>query len=192
MVCTECGTRLSESDQFCPKCGARAIRKRRCPDCGALFREDNKCCPKCGRVMGGKKKVRTVSRDDMDIPMESIEKNILSETAAEIRKDRRPEREMRQSTPKRTSSTQGASSRKSSSDSHGQRGSDARKGAARPRRSRSEGKRQNRRCKRKRPSQRRRPERDVRFTGKKLWKRKTGTMRIGMTMMMRALISLPS
>ena len=125
MVCTECGTRLSESDQFCPKCGARAIRKRRCPDCGALFREDNKCCPKCGRVMGGKKKVRTVSRDDMDIPMESIEKNILSETAAEIRKDRRPEREMRQSTPKRTSSTQGASSRKSSSDSHGQRGSDA-------------------------------------------------------------------
>lgn len=109
MVCTECGARLSEEDQFCPKCGAKVIKKRRCPDCGALLRQDNKFCPKCGRLVGEKKKPKAVSTDTMDIPMESIERNILSETAAEIRTDRRPEKEMHRSRSERSDSVRSRS-----------------------------------------------------------------------------------
>ena len=73
MVCTECGAHVSEADQFCPKCGVRVIKKKRCPDCGTLLQGNDKFCPKCGRVMGGKKTRKPVSQDTMDIPMESIE-----------------------------------------------------------------------------------------------------------------------
>lgn len=125
MVCTECGARISEEDQFCPKCGAKVIKKRRCPDCGALLRQDNKFCPKCGRLVGEKKTAKAVSQDTMDIPMESIERNILSETAAEIRTDRREERVPHKSTPKKPSSSQGTSSRKPSSEGRTERSGSA-------------------------------------------------------------------
>ncbi len=88
MLCTNCGARLQEADQFCPKCGTKAIKDRRCPDCGALLREGVKFCPKCGRAMEGKK-VRGVSEDTLDIPIDAIERNILSETASEIKADHR-------------------------------------------------------------------------------------------------------
>ena len=89
MICTNCGARLMETDRFCPKCGAKAIKDRRCPDCGAVLREGVKFCSKCGRPVGGKGSAGKVSDDTLDIPIDAIERNILSETAAEIKADRR-------------------------------------------------------------------------------------------------------
>ncbi len=34
MVCKKCGASLMEDDQFCPECGAKVIRKKKCPECG--------------------------------------------------------------------------------------------------------------------------------------------------------------
>lgn len=48
MVCPECGARLESSDQFCPGCGVRIIRKKRCPECGEMLREGTRFCPSCG------------------------------------------------------------------------------------------------------------------------------------------------
>lgn len=48
MVCPECGARLEGSDQFCPGCGVRIIRKKRCPECGEMLREGTRFCPVCG------------------------------------------------------------------------------------------------------------------------------------------------
>lgn len=84
MKCTNCGAHLLETDQFCPKCGAKAIKDRRCPDCGVILRDGTKFCHKCGRPIGGSRKV---SEETLDIPIDAIEKNILSETAAEIKAD---------------------------------------------------------------------------------------------------------
>ena len=92
MICTKCGARIMENDQFCPKCGARAIKDKRCPDCGALLRDGVKFCPECGRAVGGRRKAPAVSDETLDIPIEAIERNILSETAAEIKSDHAPRR----------------------------------------------------------------------------------------------------
>ncbi|MCM1123226.1 MAG: zinc-ribbon domain-containing protein [Eubacterium sp.] len=78
-----------ETDQFCPKCGTKAIRDRRCPDCGALLRDGVKFCPKCGRLVGEDGGAKKMSEDTLDIPIDAIERNILSETAAEIKADQR-------------------------------------------------------------------------------------------------------
>ena len=48
MVCPECGAHLESSDQFCPGCGVRIIRKKRCPECGEMLREGTRFCPSCG------------------------------------------------------------------------------------------------------------------------------------------------
>ncbi len=90
MICTKCGASLLDTDQFCPECGAKVIRERRCPDCGAVLREGTKFCHKCGRLV---EKTRQVSEETLDIPIEAIEKNILSETEAKIKAEqagRRP------------------------------------------------------------------------------------------------------
>lgn len=92
MICTNCGARLMETDLFCPKCGTKAIKDRRCPDCGALLRDGVTFCPKCGRLVGEDGSAHGVSDDTLDIPIDAIERNILSETAAEIKADRRTER----------------------------------------------------------------------------------------------------
>lgn len=89
MLCTKCGARLMETDQFCPKCGARVIREKRCPDCGERLRDGVKFCPGCGRAVGSAGRTPEVSDETLDIPIEAIERNILSETAAEIKTDRR-------------------------------------------------------------------------------------------------------
>lgn len=39
MVCKKCGASLMEDDQFCPECGAKVIRKKKCPECGETLRE---------------------------------------------------------------------------------------------------------------------------------------------------------
>lgn len=88
MVCTKCGARLMETDQFCPKCGARVIKQKRCPDCGEVLRDGVRFCPGCGRAVGAKKRAASAAEDEVDIPIETIERNILSETAAEINTQR--------------------------------------------------------------------------------------------------------
>lgn len=87
MKCTNCGAHLLDTDQFCPKCGAKAIKDRRCPDCGAVLRDETKFCHKCGRPIDGRNSSRKVSEEMLDIPIDAIERNILSETAAKIRSD---------------------------------------------------------------------------------------------------------
>lgn len=94
MVCTKCGARLMETDQFCPKCGAKvvkAIKEKKCPDCGEILRDGVKFCPGCGRAVSGRNSRNEMADGSLDIPIEAIERNILSETAAEIKKERRTE-----------------------------------------------------------------------------------------------------
>lgn len=115
MICTNCGARLMDSDQFCPKCGTRVIKEQRCPDCGAVLRDGTKFCHKCGRLVSGAESAGNVSDETLGIPIDAIERNILSETAAEIKADHRTE-----SAPGRTSSerstTAGASAARSTSE----------------------------------------------------------------------------
>lgn len=103
MICTKCGARLMESDQFCPKCGARVIKEKKCPECGAVLRDGIKFCPECGSPVGAKRKVKAqvVSDETLDIPIEAIERNILSETAAEIRGRRTEPAPRRTASPER-------------------------------------------------------------------------------------------
>lgn len=68
MLCTNCGARLMDADQFCPKCGAKVIKDYRCPDCGALLRDGTKFCHKCGRPVDGSgmRKKRSEYRKEED------------------------------------------------------------------------------------------------------------------------------
>lgn len=89
MLCTNCGARMMDTDQFCPKCGAKAIKDTRCPDCGEVLREGTVFCHKCGRQIADVDGTPKVPEETLDIPIDAIERNILSETAAEIKADRR-------------------------------------------------------------------------------------------------------
>ena len=89
MICTKCGARIMDTDLFCPKCGAKAIKEKRCPECGVLLREGTNFCHKCGCPVDNAESARQISQETLDIPIEAIERNILSETAAEIHADRR-------------------------------------------------------------------------------------------------------
>ena len=53
MLCTNCGAQMLDTDQFCPKCGAKAIRDKRCPQCGTVLREGTAFCHKCGCPVAG-------------------------------------------------------------------------------------------------------------------------------------------
>lgn len=88
MICTKCGARLLDTDQFCPECGTKVIKEKRCPDCGAVLREGTKFCHKCGRLVESAEDVPQVSEETLDIPIEAIERNILSETEAKIMAER--------------------------------------------------------------------------------------------------------
>lgn len=118
MICTKCGARMMDTDRFCPKCGAKAIKEKRCPECGTLLREGTKFCHKCGNPVENTESTGKASQETLDIPIDAIEQNILSETAAEIRADRRTE-----STPRRTTSTEEASGRNASHKSTSSRSS---------------------------------------------------------------------
>lgn len=98
MVCKECGAALMDTDQFCPKCGTKVIKEKRCPDCGAVLREGTRFCHKCGRLVenGGRQKA---AEEMEDIPIDAMEQNILSETAAEIKAGRGGDRESRRTAP---------------------------------------------------------------------------------------------
>lgn len=84
MKCANCGAEILDTDQFCSKCGMKAVRERRCPDCGTVLREGTKFCHKCGRLVEGGEPEKTTRDDTLDIPIDVIEKNILSETEAEM------------------------------------------------------------------------------------------------------------
>lgn len=122
MICTNCGAHLMDSDQFCPKCGTKAIKDRRCPDCGAVLREGTKFCHKCGRPINDEGSTDKVPEETLGIPVDAIERNILSETAAEIKADRRAESTHRK-TSEHTSTTKSTSSK--STASHGSAGKSA-------------------------------------------------------------------
>ena len=64
MICKKCGATLLEDDQFCPECGAKVIRKKRCPECGEALREGIRFCPGCGAEVGeGRPAKRTDSEE---------------------------------------------------------------------------------------------------------------------------------
>ena len=115
MICTKCGAQIMDTDRFCPKCGAKAIKEKRCPECGALLREGTKFCHKCGCPVDNAESARQVSQETLGIPIDTIEQNIISETAAEIRAERRtenvPRKASAENTDSRTSSSKGSPSR---------------------------------------------------------------------------------
>lgn len=63
MVCKKCGAEIFPDDQFCPECGAKIIRKKRCPECGELYRVGTKFCPNCGAETG---EARSAKKSDPD------------------------------------------------------------------------------------------------------------------------------
>ena len=115
MICTKCGARMMDTDRFCPKCGAKAIKEKRCPECGTLLREGTKFCHKCGSPVANTESVGKASQETLDIPIDAIEQNILSETAAEIRADRRTSSP--KSMPSRVPSEKSVSSKSAASHS---------------------------------------------------------------------------
>lgn len=58
LTCSECGAQASDSDKFCPDCGAKLIKKppklkkeaakEFCPGCGAKIKTADKFCSGCG------------------------------------------------------------------------------------------------------------------------------------------------
>lgn len=114
-----------ETDQFCSKCGARVIKEKRCPDCGGLLRDNVRFCPGCGRAVGGKRSAPAVSDETLDIPIEAIERNILSETAAEIKAERRT-----QSAPRKAVSSEREPVRRGTSGTASVRAASSRNGSS--------------------------------------------------------------
>ena len=49
--CKNCGNKLEDGMQFCPKCGTHVLPKRTCPHCGTLVKEDDVFCRNCGYKM---------------------------------------------------------------------------------------------------------------------------------------------
>ncbi len=118
MICTKCGARLMDTDQFCPKCGARVIKEKRCPDCGEILRDGVRFCPGCGRAVGESHKSQTAAKGTVDdIPIEAIERNILSETEAEIKAERRGQPASSKRQPDRSETSAGSAKRSRSADS---------------------------------------------------------------------------
>ena len=64
MVCKKCGAPLLEDDQFCPECGAKVIRKKKCPECGETLREGTRFCPSCGAEVGAGRPVKRAEADE--------------------------------------------------------------------------------------------------------------------------------
>ena len=49
VACTKCGVNVSESDDFCPKCGVKVKEEGiKCSECKTINKESNKYCSKCG------------------------------------------------------------------------------------------------------------------------------------------------
>ena len=84
MICAKCGARLLDTDQFCPECGAKVIREKRCPDCGAVLREGTKFCHKCGRLVENMQSSCRKKEETIDIPIDAIERTIVAETEAKV------------------------------------------------------------------------------------------------------------
>lgn len=84
MVCKKCGAQILPEDQFCPECGAKVIRKKRCPECGELYRVGTKFCPNCGAETG---EARPVKKSDSDA---APKKKTSSGTAPKRKSDPAP------------------------------------------------------------------------------------------------------
>ncbi len=81
MVCKKCGAPLLEDDQFCPECGAKVIRKKKCPECGETLREGTRFCPSCGAEVG---EGRPVKRAEAE---ETVRRREVSEEAPRRKAD---------------------------------------------------------------------------------------------------------
>ena len=92
MICAKCGASILDTDQFCPECGAKVIRERRCPDCGAVLREGTKFCHKCGRLVENTGNSHHKAEETLDIPIDAIERTIVAETEAKVIAERREEK----------------------------------------------------------------------------------------------------
>lgn len=73
MVCKKCGAQILPDDQFCPECGAKVIRKKRCPECGELYRVGTKFCPGCGAETAEARSVKKASSGSAPKRKASIE-----------------------------------------------------------------------------------------------------------------------
>lgn len=51
-VCSNCGTRFEDGQEFCPKCGTAKNQKTVCGRCGAELTEGQEFCSKCGQKVG--------------------------------------------------------------------------------------------------------------------------------------------
>ncbi len=54
VVCSKCGQKIPEKDDFCPKCGEQQLELDiDCPKCGQKIPEYDEYCPKCGHQQTG-------------------------------------------------------------------------------------------------------------------------------------------
>lgn len=113
MICAKCGARILDTDQFCPECGAKVIRERRCPDCGAVLREGTKFCHKCGRLVENTGSSHHKAEETLDIPIDAIERTIVAETEAKIIAERGEEEVLHRRQTDRPRASQGSSVKRS-------------------------------------------------------------------------------
>lgn len=83
----------------------------KCTNCGAQLMDNSQFCHKCGRPIDSRESARKVSEETLDIPIDAIERNILSETAAEIKADHRTA--VRSAPPKKKASAAAQPQKKS-------------------------------------------------------------------------------
>lgn len=51
MRCVNCGNRIKDDFEFCPKCGTKVIRELVCQKCGTVNDPDSLFCKKCGSAL---------------------------------------------------------------------------------------------------------------------------------------------
>lgn len=93
MVCKKCGAPLMEDDQFCPECGAKVIRKKKCPECGEPLREGTRFCPSCGAEVGEGRPAKRTESGEMPRKRADSEETPRKRTDSEEAPRRRAESE---------------------------------------------------------------------------------------------------
>lgn len=93
MVCKKCGAPLMEDDQFCPECGAKVIRKKRCPECGEALREGTRFCPSCGAEVGEGRPAKRADAEEASKRREDLEETPRERSVPEETPKRRTDSE---------------------------------------------------------------------------------------------------
>lgn len=113
MVCKKCGAPLMEDDQFCPECGAKVIRKKKCPECGETLREGTRFCPSCGAEVGEARPVKRAEAEETAKRREGSEETPRRKVDSEEAPRRKVDSE---EVPRRRSDSDGAPRRKTNPD----------------------------------------------------------------------------